>query len=407
MTYDVYCNILSLSNVGYLENVSLAFSDKLSTEERNKGIHDRLNPFLYLHALTPKPRELMKLMRETKTILGGSRGAAYFYPKVSTKDSDWDFYCLNDSICVGLLLCYMEGIGCNFDYENKAKISSDEPYHFLTNFAAMLIGTIQADSQRPERKIQIIISTSVSNFDAFFEYDSTATQCIFTGFCAISLYHIISKDDKAVRWVTRHEIERRISLASSQNRDTSLPNLEMLNISDSSSSVLRYNDPECRMKRLKKRGMTFISYEDYHGLSTDIAMPHAEDGKIRSIEDKASYIQSFDAYGIDSSEYKKYTKYMIWKDRLDECTRIYINMYKKYEPHYNMTEDRKTFIMKIKDILKFSGLTKELREALIKIEEKMQVLLYPRQTIIDPGTLWIIQNIRIRSYFLQHSYYPF
>lgn len=271
MSYDILERILSTTNVGYLNKTTILFEKVLSYRDRKNAVDSILNPFLYLSKLTPHPQRLLKLMRDYKIVIGGSRATGYFYPNVCTKSSDWDFHCINDIKSVYAFITEMESIGCVFKYS----IQSDPNPINIGWYAAQTIsirsildGTIPAQDKRLERRIQLIVTGYDTNIGHIMSYCTSATQCMITGFHAVSFHHCISKDNNAVEWT--HE-------------------------RNSESKELRSLVP-LALSKLKSRGIEFIPCTEYFTLMGISLNERYTNFHKRLIGDKYCKIIEFNKY---------------------------------------------------------------------------------------------------------------
>lgn len=177
---EILSKITSYTNAGDIENVSIAIPG-ISVSEL---VYDRNNPHTYLQLLTPETDKLLLYMRETTTVLYGSRAIGMFYPCAVVKDSDYNFYCTNTVSHILLFMQRLESLGAiyNSSVENLTATKCYRVHGYLNN-----------------NRITITSSINTPIWD-ILEHHSTITQCFITGYCAVSLYHTVSTRGMIFGW---------------------------------------------------------------------------------------------------------------------------------------------------------------------------------------------------------------
>ncbi|KAL2075907.1 hypothetical protein VTL71DRAFT_850 [Oculimacula yallundae] len=151
------------------------------------------NPLVYLRPLTQYPQHLLALLRETDTILSGSRAAGFFYPGACLPTSDWDFYCPANNITVARFTLGLQKLGAAWDYLN---LRDDNNFHFYDSNFFVLHGTIAG------QRLQVIWHkyNIKGPIKTILEFHSSIVQCYISGYAAVSMYHTTSSRNQNFVW---------------------------------------------------------------------------------------------------------------------------------------------------------------------------------------------------------------
>ncbi|KUJ13021.1 uncharacterized protein LY89DRAFT_198681 [Mollisia scopiformis] len=164
--------------------------------------YHRYDPRRYLRTLTPYPDVLLGGMRDTNTILSGSRAAAFFYQMACRWDSDWDFYCSGGDVAVARFTHLLfTRLGVTWD-KSEVDVGQHIP---LDDWSTIYEGDFHIlHGNLSGHKLQVMWYRDDQNrhsvFNMILEFHSSIVQCFISGWCAASLYHKISGQDKMVAW---------------------------------------------------------------------------------------------------------------------------------------------------------------------------------------------------------------
>jgi hypothetical protein len=185
---EVVANIAMYTNDGDLQSLCDA-TGRLTIKEAN---YHRYDPRPYLQNLVRNPNTLLTAMREWNVVLSGSRASAFFYPSASTNNSDWDFYCTGGVLAASMFCRALWKMGAVWGTTQR-EIGDDERYNgsFL-----ILRGTLRGQS------IQLMWynRSNMGAFATIVEFHSSIVQCFISGWCAVSMYHKASSQDKMIVW---------------------------------------------------------------------------------------------------------------------------------------------------------------------------------------------------------------
>jgi hypothetical protein len=159
------------------------------------------NPHPYMKALTQDTEGLMRVMRESSTVLTGSRAAAFFYKGACTEASDWDFCCVGEKNAVQSFEEGMEKIGTKWETDRGAKNDYVQDYYYES--FNVRTGVMNGN------KVQLIWTDGKSSFEFVLRFHSTLVQCFISGFCAVSMYHDLGSKRTFFKWCVKQQMERR------------------------------------------------------------------------------------------------------------------------------------------------------------------------------------------------------
>lgn len=228
---DILSLILKDVSISNVKHVSQALCPKLDNDSIARCVESRLNPLIYLRQLTMKPDELLATMLTYKVVLSGSRAANYFYPGLSSADSDWDFFCDGNSIdCVNFVK-HMHKIGVVWQYDPTTE--EDNPQYSVAT------GIIEIDKKL--QKIQLIWLDNPTStlFERILAFHSSIVQCFISGFGAFCMYDKLTCMCLSLPWVSDPE----------------------------SSNQTIINHREARDKYVD-RGVRYVSYDWYTGIQS-------------------------------------------------------------------------------------------------------------------------------------------
>lgn len=377
-SYDILKALLAVTNVGDLNRATIAFENVLSLQQRKEAVIERLNPFLYISKLTPKPNELLQLMRDFKIVLEGLRAADYFYPGVCTDSHTWNFHCPNDITCVTMFIDYMESIECVFSYyPESSALSLDISGGTIENTGIVVLnGTIVSSKRFPTRKVRLYVSDCASMIGDITKYNTNIAQCLMTGFCAISLHHIISKANKAVEWILHEEINQ------------FQPSIPTINIVYSQNTQL-------------------ISYEEYchtapHPISSIRSTPqykHVDDyySKIIYYADYDTNIKDISHIIISQS-----SEGISFINEYYEMPKEEHSVLKKVENQYH--SDVNVLIRKLSLNIRLDSITDS---KLKDVELNVKKLLQLDRLEFNDRTHWLMENVCADTKWLNVGYLPF
>ena len=297
MSREILAKILEYTNIGYLNITASIVGKGLDIETRNAFIDERLNPKRYLSKLVDNPTELLQMMDKYGIVLSGSRAAAYFTPGMCTEESDWDFYTSSNGDKIIKFIEYLLSIGICFDSFGDTKSTyaglyvMNGPEHASTLDCIINMHTRRHTKQR----IQIIVCTLSSIHDTIYAFNISALQCIITGRYAVSLYHKLTRDGRAIRW-GEHEIsilEMNLKKMESEFHDDIIHNMKW-----------RIQNKKDWMRKYDDRALEYITYSAYSEMYPTIP-------KVRHLRDLGSNVIKFEEYKASD---RRHLDTMIWED---------------------------------------------------------------------------------------------
>jgi hypothetical protein len=111
LTYDTIERVLSYINIGHVNSaieILGAYMDD-NAKEKLKHIREDIKPMF--NDLINNFKELLRVMRESKVVLSGSRLINFFKPGYSSRESDYDFYAKDNAYYIAIFMVYMTSIG--------------------------------------------------------------------------------------------------------------------------------------------------------------------------------------------------------------------------------------------------------------------------------------------------------
>lgn len=306
LPYDIVERIISFTNIGYICLTLWTVGRHLEYNDKKRLLYHRTSPINYLSRFTDKPLYLLQIMRRTKTVLSGLRAADYFSPGIATDTSSWDFYCPNIRDNVAELLSTLECIGYKFIISCK-----DISYNSYSSSRSYVV-----NGQKQNIKVRVIISNDSTMITTILKHHCSITQCIISGYCAISLYHILWKNSKGVYWpsniMKRNDYYSSFTILNTQN----VENLQNIHdISDVSKMLSK-----SIINEYKNYNIELNNYSNYYNIFKDLPSNDSKTSTLRSIYDSKSFVLNFKFKGLVSSNWKDYLLCFIWKQDSEGIT---------------------------------------------------------------------------------------
>lgn len=157
-----------------------------------KVVERRLDPKRYLSGLVEDVEGLLEVMLITNSFIGGSRATEFFTPGAASSGSDWDIFCCGGQRQQRVLVDWMTDHGLEIPDE------SDE-VNFYRRDLFIISGSIQKG--RSSVRVQLVKSGHGTDINAVFRFHSSITQCLITGYAALSLMSKTTRLSKSVEWV--------------------------------------------------------------------------------------------------------------------------------------------------------------------------------------------------------------
>lgn len=194
---ELFLEIASETNIDDLDGVA----DRIAGISLAKLNDERRDPNKYFRSLVTDTQRLLRSMRNTNTILSGSRAAGYFYPSACTTESDWGFYCQGHPLHVVQFVSDLTEMGVTWKPGRNTivgPVGTDFGYdHIIDN---VLNGSIGSTN------VQVIWfdNAGMSPIHHVMQFHSTIVQCFLTGYCAVSMYHSLSRRSLMHVWGKEH-----------------------------------------------------------------------------------------------------------------------------------------------------------------------------------------------------------
>lgn len=190
---DIMYELLSYSPIGKMHTILALLSPDIEMNERHEIIDRILNINIYLSQLTEHSEALLHAMRQTDTILSGSRAVNYFVPGSVSETSDWDFYSSSKTEQLRMFVQLTKPIGFVWKEYNR-------PYNEGGIVKDFLAYVCEITYKGISHKIQLILAHTISVYSCVIRFDLTFCQCIISGFFALSLYHRYTSRQKAIKF---------------------------------------------------------------------------------------------------------------------------------------------------------------------------------------------------------------
>lgn len=280
-------------------------------------IHERHNPITYLSELVDDPKELLIHMQNNLAVLSGSRAAGYFNTNLCSKGSDWDFYVVEyaredvfDKTKPNLVSFtnYLLSIGMKRVYIEPA---------YAIDYEDLITGIEQVVTLSTKKgyTVQVISHYDTSNIDRVAQFDLSAVQCMITGYCAISMHHRLTRDNKSIWWKGSRMVQLKTDLAKARDY-TRQRNVDFTEEDENEYKALNaYNN---RLIKYINRGV-------------EILLPENESIR-RFVGDDKCFIVDFQSYDIYKFQTLEYYPNLQWIDSNElnaslrtETGNIYVN----------------------------------------------------------------------------------
>jgi hypothetical protein len=353
LPYEVIERIVGYTNIGDMDEAALVgsmLSSSLSSAQIAQLMADRKSPVRYLRTLTRHPDKLLEAMRNTKSILAGSRAVAYFSPDACAIDSDWDFYCQGDLILGTAFTVALSGLG--FTWEDSVELPGRKDSHGSEEYPSsgmlfnILRGTVT--TKGVTHNVQVMWIDRRAATTNVIGFHSSLTQCFVSGFCAVSMYHHLTRRQLFFHW--GHNDRDRMANRKTTARGES-------NYSPDSGGEQLQEQYEYSTQRsatvankYTARGFSCIRYDSPIGLvshhgSLRTVSPTAG-VRIRHVSDGGSYVVPFDKYislsNLDACLYLIYALGTIgmlaWLERAGRTTAVptfkYMDSHQVIQLHY-------------------------------------------------------------------------
>ena len=261
LPYDVVCKIAYSANVGYIDSVLSAVGSHLSKEEKKSIKDSRLSPMRHLSLLECSPLALLSLMRNTRTVLSGSRAVDYFVPGSCKPESDWDFYCEDNASSVQAFVRWSKLIGFSWEgsfspgsmEDNGNDSYSEAGFRIIRGTVALKNGSGVA---------QLMWRQEMTAAQAIVKFHSTVPQCFISGFCAVSLYHDLTSRSMGVSWEYNDTYETAASTQGEHVEGTA-DMLQLLVSEQRSERQIKLDRNSSNKRKYESRGFKYVEYKDY------------------------------------------------------------------------------------------------------------------------------------------------
>lgn len=298
MNRDILYSAVKNANVGYLSSTVDVLGKGVEQSVKDGMVHDRLNPITYFGRLTREPEKLLRAMDRYSVVLSGSRAAGYFSPELCTSESDWDFYTAASGGDVIEFVRVLNRLGVGVDSVDVNLEARDLglDYNDVSHIVKMSCASTG-------QSVQLMVCFGTTVMAAVLRFDISAVQCMITGRFAISLYHNLTKDMKAVFWSSRE-----IHESTTQLRQNNAP-MPMIEEQDRQIEILSK-----RRDKYMSRGLVPTEYRAYHGALPNVPFPTVLNGKLRSLGDEACGVVRFKKYGLPVVEKESMLNKYLWRD---------------------------------------------------------------------------------------------
>lgn len=294
--YDIILSIVQYVPIQKVKMLVSMLSPELSEDDRAEVYHRRSDPLRYFKQLIKNPEELLRCMSMYNVILSGSRAAEYFSPGLIDEDSDWDFYIRNDRrAAAGFMYC-LNRAGVEWVDKSLNIVFKDDPNNeddhssadsvdaYIDGLISYATGYLYHNGKR--NKIQLIRSAerymcaeyNLGNFH------SSIVQCYISGSSAVCMYSHLTSNYKSLYWYYSNPACGP-GIGTNRywtTRTTTRPKYEL-------------------------RGVQYIGYDLYNNTASRLIESNGpfNESRIRSINDKISYIIPYHNYVQDKESTKR------------------------------------------------------------------------------------------------------
>lgn len=173
-------------------------------------------------------------MLHTKAVLGGSRAADFFAPDATTDDSDWDFYIQGSITLITAFTLVLSRIGVVWEVvedianTNKYADLEDEEVDVLN----ILRGTLK--NGKTTHQVQLMWVKGCPALWNIVNFHSSLVQCFISGFCAVSMYHDLTRKQEFCHW-GYNSARYRVIQQTTTSVSTSIERHEYMNLYEGST----------------------------------------------------------------------------------------------------------------------------------------------------------------------------
>jgi len=279
-----------------------------------KLVVDREDPVRYLRKFVDKAIEWMTVLLHTNSMISGSTASAFFAPGANTEESDIDIYCPGEDGYIVALTFGLSKLGVQWDISNEDaedtdeddnSIVDDDAYDNMLKSLKIIRGTIT--TRGIVRKVQVMWAYGKPASSNIVLFHSTITQCFISGFCAVSMYHNLTRLNRFVHWGYND---------ASRFRTNTDDGIIITDTIEYSALQTKYEYSTKRSAEVADkyatRGFKYTTYRDMickftedfgqypvlPGFSTD--EEYSLLPRLRKVDDRESYIVPFSKYNISS-----------------------------------------------------------------------------------------------------------
>lgn len=153
-------------------------------EDGDRLLRGRCDP-VFFGELVANPPALLMAMHDCEVLLVGSRAAKYFYPRLETSESDWDFLTHPHALHWLKFAVYLSSIGTTWEFPDWLE-GDDEPPPIYESHT--LCGTVERNGKRHKLHLIAHFDNQVSSTHLMLDFHSSFVQCFISGFGAVSMY---------------------------------------------------------------------------------------------------------------------------------------------------------------------------------------------------------------------------
>ena len=102
--------MLSYTNISYINSAIKILGAYIDDNAKEKLKHTREDVKLIFDNFTNNFKELLRVIRELKVVLSGSRLVNFFKLRCSFKEFDYNFYAEDNAYCIAIFIVYITSI---------------------------------------------------------------------------------------------------------------------------------------------------------------------------------------------------------------------------------------------------------------------------------------------------------
>jgi len=102
--------VLSYTNISYINSAIKILGAYIDDNAKEKLKHTREDVKLIFDNFTNNFKELLRVIRELKVVLSGSRLVNFFKLRCSFKEFDYNFYAEDNAYCIAIFIVYITSI---------------------------------------------------------------------------------------------------------------------------------------------------------------------------------------------------------------------------------------------------------------------------------------------------------